>query len=235
MTDSSATAKPIILYQYQISPFCDKVRRAMRLKGLSWATVEVPVVPPGMYKAVSPTGKFPAVDFGGRVIVDSTDIILHLDTLVATPRLVPADPRLRGDALILEDWADESLYFFDVTMRNWPQNRKWFVDDLLHAEKGLKRSLVGALVPGALKKVAVNQGLGRKDEATVVSELTRHYDSLAARLAGRDWLVGDDISVADLAVRSMLFVLDRTIEAKALHEARPELWQWSQRVDAATL
>ncbi len=225
----------ITLYQYQISPFCDKVRRAMRLKGLTWATVEVPVVPPGMYKSVSPTGKFPAVDFGGKVVVDSTDIIFHLDTLIETPQLVPADPRQRADALILEDWADESLYFFDLTMRNWPQNRKWFVDDLLHAEKGIKRSVVGAMVPGALKKVAVNQGLGRKDEATVSADLARHYDCLAARLDGRDWLVGDDISIADIAVRSMLFVLDRTVEAKALHEARPALWAWSERVDRATL
>jgi glutathione S-transferase len=227
--------KPV-LYQYRISPFCDKVRRAMRLKGIEWDIVEVPVVPPGKFKHISPTGKFPAVDFGGgKIVVDSTDIIRHLDEIAPEPRLIPIDPRDRADALILEDWADESLYFFDLTMRNWPQNRQWFVDDLLHIETGLKRRFLAAMVPGALRKVAVTQGLGRKTEAQVVAELTRHYDGLEAKLEGRQWLVGDTISIADLAVRSMLFVLDRTIEAKALREARPALTAWSARVDAASL
>lgn len=225
--------KPI-LYQYRISPFCDKVRRALRLKGLDWDSVEVPILP-GKYKAISPTGKFPAVDFGGRIVVDSTDIIAHLDTLVAEPRLIPADPRQRADALILEDWADESLYFFDLTMRNWPQNRELFVADLLHAEAGLKRNIMAAIIPGALRKVATAQGLGRKSEAQVTAELARHYDCLAARLDGQDFLVGAAISIADLAVRSMVFVLDRTIEGKALSDARPLLAAWSARVDAATL
>ena len=226
--------KPI-LYQYQISPFCDKVRRAMRLKGLEWDTVEVPVVPPGKFSHVSPTGKFPAVDFGGTIVVDSTDIIRHLDDLVPEPRLIPADPKHRADALILEDWADESLYFFDLTMRNWPQNRASFLDDLLHAESGLKRRVLARFVPGALRKVAVTQGLGRKSETQVVTELAHHYDSLAARLQDNEWLAGPAISIADLAVRSMVFVLDRTAEGNRLHNARPILQQWSARVDAATL
>lgn len=225
--------KPV-LYQYRISPFCDKVRRAMQLKGIAWESVEVPIIP-GKYKAISPTGKFPAVDFGGTVIVDSTAIVAHLDRLVPAPALIPADPEERADALILEDWADESLYFFDLTMRNWPRNRQWFVDDLLHAEAGLKRRVMAAMIPGALRKVATTQGLGRKSEAQVTAELAGHYDSLNAKLARRDWLVGNAISIADIAVRSMVFVLDRTVEGKALTTARPALVAWSARVDALTL
>ena len=225
----------VTLYQFRISPFCDKVRRALKLKGIGWTLVEVPVVPPGKFRHISPTNKFPAVDFGDRIIVDSTDIIAHLDTIAPEPRLIPDDPRARGEALILEDWADESLYFFDLTMRNWPKNRQSFLDDLLHAETGLKRRILERLVPGALRKVAMAQGLARKTEAQVVADLARHYDGLAAKLDGRDWLVGNSISIADLAVRSMVNVLDRTIEGKALAEARPALAAWGARVDAATL
>ena len=225
--------KPV-LYQFRISPFCDKVRRAMHLKGLQWDTVEIPIIP-GKYKHISPTGKFPAVDFGGQVIVDSTDIITHLDSIIAEPRLVPTDPVQRADALILEDWADESLYFFDLTMRNWPQNRALFIADLLHAEQGFKRSIMAAVIPGALRKVANAQGLGRKSEAHVTAALAGHYDSLAAKLGGQDFLVGNTIGIADIAVRAMVFVLDRTAEGLALSQARPALAAWSRRVDAATL
>ncbi len=224
-----------ILYQFRISPYCDKVRRAMRLKGLAWQTVEVPIAPPGKFKHISPTGKFPAVDFGGEIAVDSTDILARLEALVPTPALFPADARDRAEALILEDWADESLYFFDLTMRNWPQNRMSFLDDLLHAESGLKRRVIAAVTPGVVRGQARAQGLGRKSEAAVVADLARHYDALAARLDGRDWLVGDAISIADIAVRAMVFVLDRTIEGRALTQARPGLDAWSRRVDAASL
>ena len=228
------TARPI-LYQYWISPFCDKVRRAMKLKGMAWDIVEVPILPPGKYKHISPSGKFPAVDFGGTIIIDSTDIIRHLDEITPEPRLIPTDPLNRADALILEDWADESLYFFDLTMRSWPQNAARFVDDLLHIETGLKKSIMGRFIPGALSKVAKTQGLGRKSMAQVTAELARHYDGIDAKLTGRDWLVGDSITIADIAVRAMVFVLDRTIEGKALHDARPAMAAWALRVDAATL
>jgi len=226
--------KPI-LYQFRISPFCDKVRRAMYLKGLPWDVVEVPLVPTAKFKRISPTGKFPAVDFGGEIIVDSTNILEYLERLVPVPPLFPAAPRDRADALLLEDWADESLYFFDMTMRNWPQNRTSFIDDLLHAETGLKRSIMAAMVPGAVKKHAVAQGLGRKSEAQVTADLARHYDALVARLDGRDWLAGPAISIADIAVRAMHFVIDRTIEGKRLTDARPALGQWAERVDRLTL
>jgi glutathione S-transferase len=227
--------KKPILYQFRISPFCDKVRRAMYLKGIPWDVVEVPLVPTAKFKAISPTGKFPAVDFGGEIIVDSSNILQHLERLAPVPALFPADPRDRADALILEDWADESLYFFDLTMRNWPQNRPSFLDDLLHAETGLKRTIMAAMVPGAVKKHAVAQGLGRKSEAQVIADLTRHYDALTARLEGRDWLAGNSISIADIAVRAMHYVIDRTIEGKRLTDARPALGAWAARVDRLTL
>jgi glutathione S-transferase len=96
-------------------------------------------------------------------------------------RVAPDDPRDAGLATILEDWADESLYFYDLTMRPWPQNREWFVRDLLHHEpKGFGRTLLERLIPGALQKVTKAQGLGRKSEATVVSDLTGLYDALEA-------------------------------------------------------
>ncbi len=227
--------KKPVLYQFRISPFCDKVRRALYLKGMPWDTVEVPLIPGAKFKAISPTGKFPAVDFGGEIIVDSSNILDHLDRLVPVPPLLPADPKLRADALILEDWADESLYFFDMTMRNWPQNRQYFIDDLLHAETGLKRRIMAAMVPGAVRKHAVAQGLGRKSEAQVTADLARHYDALVARLDGQDWLAGPAISIADIAVRSMHFVIDRTIEGKRLTDARPALAAWAARVDRLTL
>jgi glutathione S-transferase len=224
----------IILYQFEISPYADKVRRAMRLKRLSWQALEVPVSNPRKYKDISPTGKFPAVVAEGRTIVDSTNILTWLDEVAPSPSLTPVDRRDAALAVLLEDWADEALYFYDLTMRNWPQNRDWFVDDLLHHEKpGVARSLLKALIPGALLKVTKAQGLGRKSEATVVADLAAQYDALDALLAGRDWLAGPALSRADLAVRVMLNVIDRSKEGRRLLDARANLRAWANRVDSA--
>lgn len=224
----------ISLYQFEISPYADKVRRALRLKGLAYSCVEVPVSKPSTYKHISPTGKFPALVVDSRTIVDSTDILRWLDEVAPEPLLTPADARDAALATILEDWADEALYFYDLTMRNWPQNRAWFIDDLLHHEKpGIMRNILKMLIPGALLKVAKAQGLGRKAEDTVTADLANQYDALEALLEGREWLAGPRLSGADLAIRVMVNVIDRSVEGRRLLDARPNMTAWARRVDAA--
>lgn len=224
---------PITLYQFEISPYADKVRRALRFKGLTFDVVEVMISKRNAHRAISPTGKFPALVHDGRTIVDSTDILRHLDRAFPTPQLAPDHPRDAALATLLEDWADESLYFYDLTMRPWPQNRTWFVEDLLAHEKGFARGLLARAIPGAISKVAKAQGLGRKSEATVVADLAVLYDALEGWLDGVDWLAGPRLSSADIAVRVMTNVLDRTVEGKALRAARPRFDAWCRRVDSA--
>jgi len=89
----------LTLYQYELSPYADKVRRLLRLKGVAYATVEVPVSKPGKFKHISPTGKFPALEHDGRIIVDSSDICRHLD--VAPPA---ARPTRRGRRRWRQSW-----------------------------------------------------------------------------------------------------------------------------------
>jgi glutathione S-transferase len=224
----------LTLYQFELSPYADKVRRVMRLKGVAFDTVEVPVTSPFKYKHISPTGKFPALLVDGRTIVDSTDICRWLEAQFPDRRVAPQDPRDAALATILEDWADEALYFYDLTMRNWPQNRAWFLDDLLHHVKsGIARGLLARLIPGALLKATKAQGLGRKAEATVVADLAAQFDALDRLVADGGWLAGPRLSTADIAVRVMLNVIERAKEGRALLEACPALADWAKRVDAA--
>lgn len=224
----------LTLYQYEISPFCDKVRRALAIKGLVYQTVEVLPSRRNQHRMISPTGKYPALVDDGRIIVDSTDILDYLEDRFPEPSLTPAAPRERALAAILEDWADESLYFYDLTMRNWPQNRAWFLDDLLRHESRVMQAILRPVIPAALRKVAQTQGLARKAETVVTAELGRLYDALEALLDGAAWLAAPALSRADLAVFVMLNVLDRTVEGERLKRARPKLADWFARVDAAS-
>lgn len=227
----------ITLYQFDISPFCDKVRRVLRLKGLDFRVVEVPPseAARGRWKAVSPTGKFPVLEHEGRRIFDSTDIVRWLDERFPEPRILPDDPGDRARVHVLEDWADESLYFFEMTMRlAWPENAERWVPILLAAEKPFVRRLLGPLLPRTIRRVTEAQGIGRKGRDDVERELGRHLDALVALLGDGAWLVGDAISLADIAVFAQLFCIRGAITGDEAVAARPALTAWMARVEAAT-
>jgi glutathione S-transferase len=224
----------IILYQFEISPFCDKVRRALCLKGLNYECVEILPSQGHKWRHVSPTSKFPVVAHDGKLIVDSTDILKYLDVIAPAPLLYPADPARHALTVLLEDWADESLYFYDLTMRNWPHNRAWFLKDLLRHEKPMLQKLLGYVVPGALLKIAKTQGTGRKTHDIVTRDLGLLYGALAGLLDKTPYLTGETLTAADLAAFAMVHVLQRTTEGAAALAALPVLSAWAQTVDAAT-
>jgi glutathione S-transferase len=226
----------LTLWQYEISPFSDKVRRAAFLKDLDFEIREVLISETGKLKTVSPTGKFPVLEAGGRYIVDSTDILDYFEDLKPDPPLTPNNPRDAALAVILEDWADESLYFYDLTLRSWPQNVEWLLDDLLVYEpKGLKHKLLRKLIPRFMPKATKSQGIGRKDQAVVVQEITTLFQAVDALLEDAEWLAGGSISRADISVRAMTFVINRAVEGRAALDALPNIRKWEARVDKRTL
>lgn len=227
-----------ILFQFEISPFCDKVRRALRYKSLDFSVEEIPPsqAASGRWRSISPTGKFPVLEHDGKRIVDSTDILRYLEEIAPTPALFPADPAQRAQAHVLEDWADESLYFYELTMRmTWPHNASRWIPELLAAEKPLTRRLLTPVLKRLLVKTARNQGIGRKSPVEVEAEVGRHLQALTDLLGADDWLVGDHLSVADLSVFAQLFCIRGAVEGERLvTEHYPVVAAWMDRVDAAT-
>jgi len=220
----------------EISPFCDKVRRVLHYKGLAYTTVEIKVADISFLKRRAPTGKVPILDYGSRRIWDSTDICLALEELHPDPVLVPTDPRERADVMLLEDWADETLYFFEMTMRfTWPDERtKWSLE-LAKRDAAPVRALAPFLVPRITTKTVGFQGLGRKDRVHVMRDLARLLDALEARLAATGYCVGDSITLADIAIASQIHCIGGTREGADAIALRPAIVAWKQRIDAATL
>ncbi len=227
----------ITLYQFEISPFCDKIRRVLHYKRQPYQVEEVPVSQASAkrWRTISPTGKFPVLDHDGRRIVDSSDIARYLEERFPDPALQPEDPAGRALVHLLEDWADESLYFYELTMRmTWPENARRWIPELLAAEKPLVRKLMLPFVPRAVGRIARGQGIGRKSRPDVEAEVTRHLGALTGLLGGRDWLVGERLSLADISVFAQLYCIRGTVEGERLIVAEPTVSAWMNRVDAAT-
>ena len=87
------TENPLILHQYDISPFSQKAQKMMGLKGLSWLSVEMPLIAPkpdvealtGGYRGT------PVLQIGADVFVDNWMIALALDRYLDGDR--PLNPR----------------------------------------------------------------------------------------------------------------------------------------------
>lgn len=196
------------LHQFRQSPFCHKVRLVLAAKGLSYDVVEVtPALGQWELFRLSGQRQVPVLVDGETVVADSTAIALHLEHSHPQPALLPADAELRARVLLLEDWADTALA---CGVRN-------ALIQAAASDAGLRAALLPEATPGPLKQLvaAVPAGLGGLAETLGESllgqgerqQLQRNLEQLQALLAGRSHLVGDALSLADLAVVAQLSLL----------------------------
>lgn len=226
--------KPVI-HQYQVSPFSAKVRRVMHYKNIEFDTVNYGISGAGKIKKLNPRAKAPFFMHEGKMIPDSTNMIEYLESIHPEKPVIPTDPVIKAHAHIIEDWADESLYFYDMTMRGWPNNIALLADDVLIEEKPFMAKLFRFIIPKAIHSQTSAQGIGRKEHQAVCEEMAAHFEAINTLVSNNDWLVGDSLSIADIGVISMCTVLERAEEAKAMMEKLPSLMAWRERVDAVTL
>ena len=226
----------ITLYQFQTSPFTEKVRRALNYKGIAFDVHEVTraKVPSGDYTHVSASGKFPAIIDGDTPISDSTDIIHHLETAHGGPSLFPSDKREAALAHAIEEWADESLYFYEMTMRlSWEHNLDENIDEFSKTVPGVSIEDLKPMIIAGVGDVVSKQGLGRKPREQVISDCNRHFAKLNDMLDGRNWLAGDALSYADLAVIAQVSCLLDAKEGREALATTKNVEPWMARVDAA--
>lgn len=230
----------LTLYQFSTSPFTEKVTRALNYTRLPYEVHEVvrEDVPKGTYKHVSATGKFPAMRDEEDVIWDSTDILIHINMLSkrqSTSRyIIPENPKKQALAHIIEDWADESIYFYEVLMRlSWPHNLENALDEFAESMPHVPKDQLKELIISGTTKLTTAQGLGRKPKEQIVDDVERHFNAIEQLLEGEKWLAGTlHPSNADFAVAGQLSALLYASEAKELYENCENIKAWRDRLDA---
>jgi glutathione S-transferase len=223
------TQPKIVLHQWEISPFCGKIRKVLGYKGLAYEVVEYAGLRALEVKRLSDTGKLPVLDIDGERFRDSSVIARELERRFPTPPLWPQAARARHLSHLLEDWADESLYWIESWARFCDPAARDRAATLLSAGRpAFERNLV-KIAMGRYGKAASVQGIGRYPEAHVTAELRAHLDALDGLLEGATWLTGDAPSIADIAVAAQLDEFRRTSRFKADIDARPRLQEWLER------
>ncbi len=100
----------IILHHFDSSPFAEKVRLALGLKGLEWFSVEIPMVMPKPSLTALTGGyrKTPVMQIGADIYCDTQCIALALEKYQPEPSLFPEHSAAL--ALALSQWSDAAFF-----------------------------------------------------------------------------------------------------------------------------
>ncbi|CCH94989.1 Gst1 protein [Microcystis aeruginosa PCC 9432] len=198
------------LYQFELSAYCEKVRLILDYKGLAYKKRDVvPGVGQLELFRLSGQRQVPVLKDGDTYIADSTEIAFYLDRKYPEKPIIPIDPLQRGQCLLIEEWADESLGLKGRTafLGAFAQNQNFRTAFLPRETPDFMRLLLGSL-PGELIDIfGTGVGLGKDAINTAKKGLQQDLEALNLILANRPYLVGDQPSLADLAVAGLSVLL----------------------------
>lgn len=217
MSDRSTA---IVLHQYDVSPFSEKVRVALGIKGLEWFAVDQPVIMPKPELTALTGGyrRIPVMQIGADVYCDSQIILRELERRFPEPSLFVGGDRALGWGLGL--WTDRP--FFQAAVAVIFGSAGDAVDE---AFKKDREALSGRPFDTEAMKAAV---------APMKEQLRAHLDWIETQLGdGRAFLMGDAAGIADVnAFYNLAFVRWIAPEGAAVIDAFDRLTDWEQRVRA---
>lgn len=209
----------IILHHYAISVFSERVRLALGLKRLAWRSVSIPhMMPkPDLMPLTGGYRRTPVLQIGADIYCDTLLILRKIEALHPEPTLYPGGSQ--GLSTALAWWVDKSLFWNAL---------------------GVLADTLGPRIPAEFvaERKAFGFPLGSED---VKPLLHRHLQQGAAHLGwlddmlsdGRLFILGDSVSVADLAAYSTFWVLDTQGGDEAVARLPYEgLRAWASRVAA---
>jgi glutathione S-transferase len=220
----------IKLHQWEMSPFCNKTRRCLKHKGLAYEVENYNGLLARKAASLSPTGKLPVLDYDGERIQDSSRIAEFLDRKHPERPLYPTDPAELARARLWEDWAGQSLYFYEIYFRMLdPVSLERALDLICAGRPSWERSVLKLVFKRRYPKKLEQQGLARLPRAEVERQFFTLLDALETLLEERAWLASESASIADFSVAAQLDELMRTSDLAPRVLVRKRLKDWLDR------
>ncbi|GCE65012.1 glutathione S-transferase [cyanobiont of Ornithocercus magnificus] len=192
------------LHQFRHSAFCLKARMVLQAKGLTYRTVEItPGIDQVSIFLLSGQRQVPVLVDGDAVLADSSVIARYLESREPLPALIPADPQQAAQLHLIEDWADTTLARASSSA----------LVEAAAADPGLRVALLPDSLPNPVRQamgtlptswISNLSGLLNPDKR---ANLLTSLEQLALAVQVNPWLVGDTMSIADLAVAAQLSLL----------------------------
>lgn len=210
----------IILHQYDSSPFSEKVRICLGIKGLAWAAVDQPVImpKPDLLALTGGYRRIPVMQIGADIYCDSVMIVRALERLHPDPTLFSGGGT--GMDQGAAQWTDRS--FFQAAVTVIFANIAGSVDEAFAKDRA---AMSGQPFDPAAMRAALPH---------MSAQLRAHAALIAEQLGdGRAFLSGDRPGLIDAnAYYNLWFVKSFYPQGAALFEDLPGLSDWLARVKA---
>lgn len=210
-------ADDIILHHYDTSPFSEKVRVLLGIKGLAWRSVIQPTImpKPDLVPLTGGYRRIPVMQIGADVFCDSQVIMAEIERRAPSPKVI------HGADWAINLWADRVAFqptvaiIFGLIGDTVPPE---FIKD--------REALSGAPFDVAAMKAASGP-------------MQEQFRAMAwwgeRQLAGGgEWIAGEAPGLADIAFYMNFWFLGGVLrdEMSSLLEGMPNLGRWRQRVRA---
>jgi glutathione S-transferase len=195
------------LYNAPQSTCSQRVRFVLNAKALPFAEIKLNLLEGDQlkpdYLKKNPNGVVPTLDHDGAIVIDSTVITEYLDEVAPQASFTPEDPVRRAHMRALMHFVDEmpaaSVRVPTFNLAFLPTFQKMSREDFIAMaeSKPLRREFMMTMGQTGFPKAEMDAALGR---------LRRSWERMDAEIAksGGPWLLGKDISLADVAVMPAL-------------------------------
>ena len=198
------------LYQFELSQYSEKVRLILDYKQLEYRKIEVtPGV--GQIELLQKSGSrtVPVLKDGSTYITDSTEIAFYLERKYPERPLLPEEPLAKGQCLLMEEWADESIGLKGrkAFIGALNQNQSFRTAVLPQETPDLVKTLVGSIPGEVLNVLGTGVGFGGDAVKSAQKGLKQDLEALCLILQERPYLLGDTPTLADLTVAGLSILL----------------------------
>ena len=229
------------LFHFRGSTCSQKVRIFLRLKGIDWHSHHLNLVnkehQTPYYMGINPRGLVPTLIHDGKVIIESNDILTYLESTFPEPALIPIEAQERMAALLkAED--DLHLPIRSLTMRfvfpAFLVKRK--EEELKNYEALGSGTVGGAADPKKAKETDFWRRLLQhghvpdEDIRDAFAKFKQTLDGFESDLAQQKYLLGDEVTLADIA----WYIYLKRLRAAGypVEKLHPRVAAWFEGLDA---
>ncbi|MEM1112768.1 MAG: glutathione S-transferase family protein [Pseudomonadota bacterium] len=218
-----------------------KTRIFLKLKGIPCELHHVNLAEGEQYSdwfmGINPRGLVPVLVDDGQVIIESNDILLYLEEKFPSPALIPDAQNAEAEALLVaEDKLHLDLRTLSLRFVFPPERTVRGEDALALYEAKGSGTVQGESDPhkavelAFFREIIKNNGISDEQALSAIHNFKAAYDDLERRLSQSDYLLGDALSVIDIAwyIYSAR-LLAAGYPLQALH---PAVAAWYAKLDA---
>jgi glutathione S-transferase len=226
------------LYHNDMSSCSQKVRFVLHEKGLEWDS-ELLDLRRGdqfepKFRDINPKSLVPALVHDGATVVESNVIIEYLNEAFPTPHLLPVDALSRARVRAWMKRLDDGLHLEVIALSCAIAFRLQIIE-ACGSDAALEQHLASIRDPyiQQIQREVVTGGIESPRFEQAVRAFEQAFVELEEALALHDWMVGDQLTLADIAYAPYVTRLDH-LHMQGVWDNKPHVASWYARLQATS-